>query len=73
MKSTYTHRNSNNNRIKLTRANSIALTIMEDAHPDMGFRFNDVRAFVSTILFNDPKQTDAAVLRKFYYELMASY
>ncbi len=70
MKSTYTPTNNNNNSIKPTRANRIALDIMQDAHPDMGFRFNDVRAFVSVIMFNNPKYSDAAVRASFYSSIM---
>jgi len=72
MKTNYTHSNNNNNNIKPTRANRIALAIMEDAHPDMGFRFSDVRAFISAILFSNPNCSDAAVRRSFYFQMMNS-
>lgn len=70
MKTNYIHSNNNSNRIKPTRAARIAAQIMEDAHPDMGFRFSHVRAFVCTIIHNHPLLNDAGVRRKFYFELM---
>lgn len=70
MKTNYIHSNNNNNRIKPTRAGSIALAIMQDAHPDMCLTMSSVRAHVCAIIFQNPALDDAAVTRKFYYTLM---
>ena len=70
MKSTYTHRNSNNNRIKPTRAAKIAVQIMDDAHADMDFRFSHVRAVVCTLIHKHPLLSDTGIRRKFYFTLM---
>lgn len=73
MKTNYIQSNNNNNRIKPTRAARLALQIMEDSHPDMGFTFRGVRAVLSGILFSNPSYSDEAVRREFYFTLMAAY
>lgn len=70
MKTNYIHTNNNNNRIKPTRANKIALQIMNDAHADMDFRFSHVRAVVSSLIYKHPLLSDTGIRRKFYYTLM---
>lgn len=70
MKTNYIPSNNNNNRIKPTRAARIAVQIMNDAHADMGFRFNHVRAVVSGLVRKHPMLSDTGIRRKFYFTLM---
>jgi hypothetical protein len=72
MKTNYIHSNNNNNRIKPTRAANIAAEIMEDAHPDMNFRYSVVRARVSAMIYKHPLATDSEIKRRFYNGLLGA-
>ena len=72
MKTTYTHTNNNNNQLKPTRAANIAAEIMEDAHPDMNFRYSVVRARVSAQINKHPLATDSEIKRRFYNGLLSA-